>query len=67
MKLTGSIFTLLLLAALAGSTSVGRAQERAERNEAASLFANRCSNCHTVPDLGLRVDRAWLDSVRNTT
>jgi hypothetical protein len=33
----------------------------------AELWAARCAACHTVPDPGLRADRAWLDQVRRTT
>lgn len=40
---------------------------RGDEQEAATLFAERCSTCHTVPDPALRTDRAWLDQVRRTT
>jgi hypothetical protein len=40
---------------------------RGDEQEAAALFAERCSTCHAVPDPALRTDRAWLDQVRRTT
>jgi hypothetical protein len=30
------------------------------------FFRGRCASCHTIPDLGLRADRAWLDQVNRT-
>lgn len=34
--------------------------------DVAAMFKRRCAGCHTVPDVGLRTDRAWLDQVKRT-
>jgi len=40
---------------------------RGGENAPGKIFAARCANCHTVPDLDLRTDKAWLDQVNRTT
>ena len=30
-------------------------------------FQQRCASCHTMPDLDLRTDRAWIRQVSETT
>jgi len=34
--------------------------------EAQRIFETRCASCHTIPDPGLRGDRAWLGQVPRT-
>ena len=34
--------------------------------QAAQLFAERCSNCHTVPDPRYATDRAWITQIQDT-
>ena len=36
-------------------------------HSAGEVFAARCANCHTVPDVSLRTDRVWLDQINRTT
>jgi len=33
----------------------------------AATFQQRCAGCHVVPDVSLRMDRAWLDQINRTT
>ncbi len=35
--------------------------------EVAQMFAARCATCHTVPDVAIRTDLAWLDQVKRTS
>ncbi len=32
----------------------------------AAMFGKQCTPCHTVPNLELRTDRAWLKQVSDT-
>ena len=35
-------------------------------DSAGEMFAQRCANCHPVPDPKIATDRAWLDQVNRT-
>lgn len=62
IALAGAGALLLALPVGAQETPAG-AQETPD---AATLFEQRCSNCHTVPDRAIATDRAWLDQVQRT-
>lgn len=57
----------LPLLAVAGLALLTAPLARGGDNAPGQIFAARCASCHTVPDLDLRTDRAWLDQVNRTT
>lgn len=45
----------MLLLAAAGDPAVGR-----------ETYANRCGNCHFIPDTEIESDRQWLTLIEDT-
>ncbi len=54
--------TLLVVPAFLAAAAAAHAQDVAAGRR---LFAG-CATCHAVPDLSIRSDRLWLDSINTS-
>ena len=63
------LFSLILVpAGIVSLALLAPGVSRAEaESQVGSMFTARCATCHTVPDTGLRSDRAWLAQVNRTS
>lgn len=60
------ILTTLGVTALAVLAIADGQEDRTNHAHARQVFAQRCANCHFVPDPEIERDKAWLGLIKTT-